>query len=77
MMQSYKEKMICQSPQNCLSLHFNSKGMTEEQYINFDDYIRQGEPQKKARADAWRVAIGLQAVDGLKTSACLFGAFLP
>lgn len=40
--------------------------MTEEQYINFDEYIRQGEPQKKARADAWRVAIGLQAVDGLK-----------
>ena len=45
--------------------------MTEEQYINFDEYIRQGEPQKKARADAWRVAIGLQAVDGLKTSAYL------
>ena len=45
--------------------------MTEEQYINFDEYIRQGEPQKKARADAWRVAIGLQAVDGLKTSSYL------
>ena len=40
----------------------------KEQYINFDEYIRQGEPQKKARAEAWRVAIGLQAVDGLKTS---------
>ena len=40
----------------------------KEQYINFDEYIRQGEPQKKERADAWRVAIGLQAVDGLKTS---------
>ena len=45
--------------------------MTEEQYINFDEYIRQGEPQKRERADAWRVAIGLQAVDGLKTSAYL------
>ena len=45
--------------------------MSEEQYINFDEYIRQGEPQKKARADASRVAIGLQAVDGLKTSAYL------
>ena len=45
--------------------------MTEENYINFDEYIRQGEPQKRARADAWRVAIGLQAVDGLKTSAYL------
>lgn len=40
----------------------------QELYINFDEYIRQGEPQKKERADAWRVAIGLQAVDGLKTS---------
>ena len=40
----------------------------KEQYINFDEYIRQGEPQKKVRAEAWRVAIGLQAVDGLKTS---------
>ena len=39
-----------------------------EQYINFDEYIRQGESQKRERADAWRVAIGLQAVDGLKTS---------
>lgn len=37
-------------------------------YIDFDEYIRQGEPQKRERADAWRVAIGLQAVDGLKTS---------
>jgi fido (protein-threonine AMPylation protein) len=45
--------------------------MTEEHYINFDEYIRQGEPQKRERADAWRVAIGLQAVDGLKTSAYL------
>ena len=43
----------------------------KEQYINFDEYIRQGEPQKKERAEAWRVAIGLQAVDGLKTSAYL------
>lgn len=45
--------------------------MTDEQYINFDEYIRQGEPGKRMRADAWRVAIGLQAVDGLKTSAYL------
>ena len=40
----------------------------KEQYLNFDEYIRQGEPQKKERAEAWSVAIGLQAVDGLKTS---------
>ena len=43
----------------------------KELYINFDEYIRQGEPQKRERADAWPVAIGLQAVDGLKTSECL------
>ena len=42
--------------------------MSDELYINFDEYIRQGEPQKRERAEAWRVAIGLQAVDGLKTS---------
>ena len=52
-------------------MHLNTKGMSDEQYINFDEYIRQGEPQKRERADAWRVAIGLQAVDGLKTSAYL------
>ena len=37
-------------------------------YLDFDEYIRQGGPQQKERAEAWRVAIGLQAVDGLKTS---------
>lgn len=42
--------------------------MSDQQYINFDEYIRQGEPAQKERAEAWRVAIGLQAVDGLKTS---------
>ena len=37
-------------------------------YIDFDKYIRQGEPAQRERAEAWSVAIGLQAVDGLKTS---------
>lgn len=37
-------------------------------YLNFDEYIRQGEPMQRERAKAWSVAIGLQAVDGLKTS---------
>jgi len=32
----------------------------EKTYLNFDEYIRQGDPQKKERAEAWRVAIGLQ-----------------
>ena len=40
----------------------------KELNLNFDEYIRQGEPQKKERAEVWRVAIGLQAVDGLKVS---------
>ena len=40
----------------------------KQQYLDFEEYIRHGEPEKKERAEAWRVAIGLQAVDGLKTS---------
>ncbi|MBO4215696.1 MAG: Fic family protein [Bacteroidaceae bacterium] len=42
--------------------------MSDQLYINFDEYIRQGEPAQRERADSWRAAIGLQAVDGLKTS---------
>ena len=37
-------------------------------YVNFDEYIRQGEPSQREAAFAWSTAIGLQAVDGLKTS---------
>ena len=37
-------------------------------YLDFDEYIRQGEPTKREAAYAWSTAIGLQAVDGLKTS---------
>ena len=40
----------------------------KEEYLNFDEYIRQGEPAQRERAEAWSVAIGLQAVDGLKVS---------
>ncbi len=36
--------------------------------INFDEYIRQGEPQKREKGYAWQTAIGLQAVDGLTPS---------
>ena len=36
--------------------------------MNFDEYIRQGEPQKREKGYAWQTAIGLQAVDGLKPS---------
>lgn len=34
----------------------------------FDEYIQQGEPQKREKGYAWQTAIGLQAVDGLKPS---------
>ena len=57
--------------QNFVSLKPDSRrhAMAKEQhYIDFDEYIRQGEPDKSKRADAWRVAIGLQAVDGLQVS---------
>ena len=37
-------------------------------YLDFDEYIKQGEPDKKEKASIWRTAIGLQAVDGLTTS---------
>ena len=43
--------------------------MNEEQiYLNFDEYKKISEPHKRERAEAWRVAIGLQAVDGLQVS---------
>ena len=39
--------------------------------LEFNEYIRQGEPDKADRSNAWKTAIGLQDVDGLKTSAYL------
>ena len=40
----------------------------KQQYIDFDEYIRQGEPTQREKAGYWQTAIGLQAVDGLRTS---------
>ena len=34
----------------------------------FEEYIRQGEPNKAEKAKVWKIAIGLQQVDGLKPS---------
>lgn len=34
----------------------------------FKDYIKESEPDKRDKGYAWHTAIGLQAVDGLKTS---------
>ena len=42
--------------------------LMKEGYLDFDAYIRQGEPDKCEKASIWRTAIGLQAVDGLQTS---------
>ena len=34
----------------------------------FKEYMKQSEPNKRDKGYAWHTAIGLQAVDGLKTS---------
>lgn len=36
--------------------------------MDFDEYIVASEPHKREKAEAWKVAIGLQAVDGLQVS---------
>ena len=40
-------------------------------YDEFDQYLLQGEPGKRDKAQAWKTAIGLQEVDGLSPSAYL------
>jgi fido (protein-threonine AMPylation protein)/biotin operon repressor len=35
---------------------------------NFEEYLRQGEPNKAEKAKVWKTAIGLQQVDGLTPS---------
>ena len=47
--------------------------MAEEKNWQFEleQYIKQGEPNKVEKSEAWQAAIGLQAVDGLQTSAYL------
>ena len=44
--------------------------MSENRYWQneLNEYIKQGEPSKAERSDAWKTAIGLQDVDGLTTS---------
>lgn len=41
---------------------------TKQGYLDFDEYIVASEPHKREKAEAWKVAIGLQAVDGLQVS---------
>lgn len=40
----------------------------EKWQYDLEEYIKQGEPDKKEKCSAWKTAIGLQDVDGLKTS---------
>ena len=40
--------------------------------LDFEEYIRNTEPEKKARTYAWSTAIGLQQVDGLTPSKYLY-----
>lgn len=42
--------------------------MEHGRYTDLGEYIRQGEPDKKEKTIVWKTAIGLQDVDGLKTS---------
>lgn len=39
--------------------------------FELEEYIKQGEPGQTEKTKTWKTAIGLQAVDGLKTSAYL------
>ncbi len=41
---------------------------------NFDEYLRQGEPNKIEKVKVWKTAIGLQQVDGLQPSDYLIAA---
>ncbi len=43
----------------------------EHWQLELEAYIRQGEPGQIEKSQAWQTAIGLQAVDGLKTSTYL------
>lgn len=40
----------------------------EARFSDFDEYVRVSEPRTRERASAWKTAIGLQAVDGLRVS---------
>ena len=45
----------------------------EQKHIDFESYERVAEPHIRERGSAWRTAIGLQDVDGLRVSEYLKG----
>ena len=53
----------------------------DQKYIDFEAYERVAEPHKRERVSAWRTAIGLQDVNGLRVSKYLketaVGAIIP
>ncbi len=42
--------------------------MSDNVIDSFEEYLKQGEPNKSEKAKVWQTAIGLQQVDGLKPS---------
>ena len=46
----------------------NTYWTEEQKYIDFESSERVAEPHKRERVSAWRTAIGLQDVDGLRVS---------
>ena len=51
-----------------VDVNFAVKGVLIVNRDPFKEYIKQTEPNKRDKGYAWHTAIGLQAVDGLKTS---------
>lgn len=43
-------------------------GKSGQMYLDFDEYRKVNEPDKREKATYWRAAIGLQDVDGLRVS---------
>ena len=41
--------------------------------FDLNEYIKEGEPNRVEKSKSWKTAIGLQDVDGLKTSSYLLG----
>lgn len=48
--------------------HREQNHQTEPWQESLETYIREGEPEQAEKSLAWQTAIGLQDVDGLKTS---------
>ena len=45
--------------------------LENREVLMFEEYIKNGTPEQKERAENWQIAIGLQDVDNLKVSQVL------